>query len=105
MIIVLKEPEVVDGVCVCGWGLETDPLNYILTRIKTNLKKDSKNFGKLIYSREGYYQNLDSFLNSVVNKHILERSDLVGLEFLKDSVDSFKKEIKQCLAKNIVANT
>lgn len=72
------------------YGIGADDLNIILYERKRNKTETSNNYGKEYYSPIGYYGNIESLLQSLVNKRImLEASENTTLEALVSSVDSY----------------
>jgi len=74
------------------YGIGADDFNVILYKRKVNKKEDSKNYGAEHYSAIGFYSNVESLLNGLINKQIqLSISEQTTLESLVNSVETYVK--------------
>lgn len=85
-----KEVKVVEA----GWGIDFDELNIILYKLGLSTSKDSKSFGKITQTAEGYYPNLSACIRGMMNKQLmLDGSVVDSIKDLDLKMDTFCKDV------------
>ena len=85
-----KEISIVDA----GWGIDFDELNIILYKLGISTNKDSKSFGKITQTAEGYYPNLSACIRGMMSKQLMIDGSVVdSVKDLDVKMDAFCKAV------------
>ena len=85
-----KEVKVVEN----GWGIGFDEMNIILYKLGISTNQNSKSYGEVTKTAEGYYPNLSACIRGMVNKQlILDGDTSASLEELNKNMDAFCKDV------------
>ena len=85
-----KEISIVDA----GWGIDFDELNIILYKLGISTNKDSKSFGKITQTAEGYYPNLSACIRGMMSKQLMIDGSVVdSVKDLDVKMDAFCKDV------------
>ena len=85
-----KEVKVVET----GWGIDFDELNIILYKLGISTNKDSKSFGKITQTAEGYYPNLSACIRGMMSKQLMiDGSVVASIKDLDIKMDAFCKDV------------
>ena len=85
-----KEVKVVEA----GWGIDFDELNIILYKLGISTNKDSKSFGKITQTAEGYYPNLSACIRGMMSKQLMIDGSVVdSIKDLDVKMDAFCKDV------------
>ena len=85
-----KEISIVEA----GWGIDFDELNIILYKLGISTNKDSKSFGKITQTAEGYYPNLSACIRGMMSRQlIIDGSVVESLKDLDIKMDVFCKDV------------
>lgn len=89
-IVLGKEVSIVDT----GWGIDFDELNIILYKLGISTNKDSKSFGKITQTAEGYYPNLSACIRGMMSKQLMIDGSVVdSIKDLDIKMDAFCKGV------------
>ena len=89
-MILGKEISIVDA----GWGIDFDELNIILYKLGISTNKDSKSFGKITQTAEGYYPNLSACIRWMMSKQLMIDGSVVDtIKDLDMKMDVFCKDV------------
>ena len=92
-IVLGKEVSIVDT----GWGIDFDELNIILYKLGISTNKDSKSFGKITQTAEGYYPNLSACIRGMMSKQLMidgiSLGDVASIKDLEMKMDAFCKGV------------
>ena len=92
-IVLGKEVSIVDT----GWGIDFDELNIILYKLGISTNKDSKSFGKITQTAEGYYPNLSACIRGMMSKQLMidgiSLEDVASIKDLEMKMDAFCKDV------------
>lgn len=85
-----KETKIVES----GWGIDFDELNIILYKLGISTNKDSKSFGKITQTAEGYYPNLSACIRGMMSKQLMIDGNVVdSIKDLEVKMDAFCKDV------------
>ena len=80
------------------YRVSTDPHNYILEKRRI-AGTDSKEPGKEMWDKTGYYSSIDGIVNGCL-LHGIENNDLRDVQEIKNHLDSLGAEILKSLEKH-----
>ena len=90
-----KEISIVDA----GWGIDFDELNIILYKLGISTNKDSKSFGKITQTAEGYYPNLSACIRGMMSKQLMIDGSVVdSVKDLDVKMDAFCKAVRKSVS-------
>ena len=82
------------GNCNIALRVSFDELNIILYKLGISTNKDSKSFGKITQTAEGYYPNLSACIRGMMSKQLMIDGSVVdSIKDLDVKLDAFCKDV------------